>query len=851
MEEANKTPSQDEQHPSASDPETLDPGLKSPGPQPGEIKPPAGESRPAEAPAARQPDGSLKKEPLSANAEKDPHSLPDKTTPPAKSEHISPGEAQKKQRGENHDAMRVMDRFGSLPYIHVDYMNVERDVQMGAGGSAVPDVSPPSGPDSAEVPRREINKIRQVFQPPLNFQRSLDQLRSNRLIALTGRPNVGKRSFAISLALELNGNKAIRELSPDVHIPRQVNRFLDAAGGEKRMVMIADGLLREAAHSLKPPLGELLSRLERSDSYLILCVPPDISLSAEIKHIQVEPPAVSGEILFQAHLDYYQGDLGEQVDELIAKEERIQRVIKEEKLSPRQADALAERIVAAVHYKLDVDEALVSVVADFMDEEISQWISETADTPDDTVMRIALAVFSGWTLSEILQASRDLKTRLFPPPPESSAPAQAPVPAPPEPRPSPLKRTASDVLRRAGAKRVQSSFMTQYSEKALIEVVELDKPSYSKALLKYLWQEIFEWQEPLLDWLMHYATTGVSPMRTRAAGAIGALASVDFPAIRSKVFNPWGYTDLTDPDQRRERYQALTNAVGVLIWDDDQSPNVLGLLDFWSTKGGLNLRWAAARAYSSVGLRYPREAVSHWRTILESENEFHLALTRELGLTIYSAIHLDFIYSLMDAILNLFMRAVEMPHRLRPVYEQAVSSLLEWAELDEKDDKEKANGLTLFILATDIRFPPEDGSGEFNDWPPAMLYVANSQPGGAYLHTLASLLRKALNHANADFAASAAEALHRWVICADDQLWIWDTLAQLLKTLLGLPDIRQRETGRLWRHLTGWATSPHKPSPCAQHLLDTLKLQKLVSPPGLESVNHSFREISLRGTGEK
>ena len=783
---------------------------------------PSGSGKTAEESADRQEESAA---PTSQPAPKEKKEEPPKPVREGKSSELNAEESQKKQRGENQDFLRVLGQFAAsgIPLAYIDHIQVANDFVMGGKSGSGADVSPAMSIDSAEVTDKEIAKIREVFQPPRSFRQAVDTLRTNRIVALVGRPHAGKRAVAISMALDLDASPALRELSPDGDIPKQVTRLLAAAEPGLYTVMIVDGLMRDAAATLKPPIDALFKALEHKNCYLIFCLQPEISLPSTIKRVTIEPPPVSSEILFQAHLQYYQGTMGEQVETLLENEEQIQRIINEEQLSPRQADALAERIVAAVHYNLGINEALSGVIADFMDEEISQWIGETADVPEESTMRIALAVFSGWTLSAIMEASSNLKERLFPPPPpHEDGTSEKAV----EAKPSPLKKPISDTLRRAGARRVRRNYLTEYSDRAPVEVVELEKSSYSKALLKYLWQEIYEWQAPLLDWLILYATHGPREMRTRAAGAIGALASVDFPEIRGRAFYPWANTDITDSDQRRAQFQALANALGVLIWDDEQAANVLGLLDYWAENGSISMKWAATRAYSSVGLRYPQIAVNHWRAILENEIETHIVLTYDLGIRFYASIHENFVQSLLDSILNLFTRAVEMPHRLRSVYEQLVSSLAEWADLDEKDSKGKSNGLTLFILATDIRFPPEDESGERDEWPPAMLQVAHTQSVGAYHQALASLLRKSLNHADSEFSEISSRALLNWIDFVEEHQWFYDTLADILKSMLALPDIRQREYGRLWRYLHSWAHAPKKNRNTAQKLLEDLNLTR-------------------------
>ena len=144
----------------------------------------------------------------------------------------------------------------------------------------------------------------------------------------------------------------------------------------------------------------------------------------------------------------------------------------------------------------------------------------------------------------------------------------------------------------------------------------------------------------------------------------------DFYNIESRVLRPWAFSDAEDNDVRRRRFQALGNALGIAdlerrcartrCWD---------CCVHWLETGNQTARWAAARAYAQVGLRYPREAMSQWRAILESESSLHLRLTEDFGIILRHPLHM----SVIDAVTyRSSCAAVELPHRLRPVYEQAL-----------------------------------------------------------------------------------------------------------------------------------------------------------------------------------
>jgi len=160
---------------------------------------------------------------------------------------------------------------------------------------------------------------------------------------------------------------------------------------------------------------------------------------------------------------------------------------------------------------------------------------------------------------------------------------------------------------------------------------------------------------------------------------------------------------------------------------------VLGLLRAWVEDDSDSLKCAAAQVYSQVGLRYPLEAISQWRRILGSKKA-QIELTPELSILIHNPFHM----SVIDAIVSLFQRAVKFPHRLRPVFEPAIEGLADWVEADAKERGSVGMGLPLFLALAKIGYPPDDGSGDPDEWPPVMLYIVDTLPNSAYRRALAA-----------------------------------------------------------------------------------------------------------------
>lgn len=729
---------------------------------------------------------------------------------------VVPGEldaqqSQRKLRPENQDFMRVLRQYGTLPQVFINQMSVANDLVMGAGRApSASEIYPPPGRDSIEVQVWELDKIRTVYQRHAAYPQALRVLREQRCVVLRGTLHVGKRAAAIRLAQELRGDQVtIRELSAEDDLLSQVQTFTL----RPQTVCLVDGLLLTLGQALKPLAArQILDLLARHDSHLIICARPEVPFPADLRVVTLEMLTVPAAVLVETHLTYYGPFDEEQIETALAHPQVA--VALQPGLLPEQADLLARLLAEAFRTGAPLEQALSSFTS-VAEVNVREWFDETADDIEESAFRIALAVFDGATYAAVNDAGQDLARRLQPPP------QPLPKDAPPAPVASPFKKTRrSDRLQRARARLVARPASTEYADNTTIEVVELEDAGYSTALLKYLWTELDDLRPTLLAWLSDYAINArPRELRLRAAGAAGALGALEFNTIRERLFRPWALSESADSDQRRHQFQAVGNALGILIWNDARAEDVLGLLRAWVIDLGRPvLKWVAARSYAQVGLRYPREAINQWRRILESETSVVLRLTDTLRLSIPHPLHM----SVFDAIVSLFLRAVEFPHRLRPIYEQALEGLSAWVDADFRERDSEHLGLPLFLVLTAIGMPADNGSGDPEQWPPAMLHIIGTQPDATYRRLLAGLWRRALK--DAVLSAHAAAALHHWVECAGRDDWLEETLLEMLREMLAAPDCSERERNRLYVYLSRWASAPKSPLEAADRLLHALDL---------------------------
>jgi hypothetical protein len=267
---------------------------------------------------------------------------------------------------------------------------------------------------------------------------------------------------------------------------------------------------------------------------------------------------------------------------------------------------------------------------------------------------------------------------------------------------------------------------------------------------------------------------------------------------------------------------------------------VLGLLRVWieDEKGKLNhlgnaqkqsLQWAAGRVLTTVGLRYPREALNQWRKIFTSASAFEFRILQSDDEFRLSFAPNPLHQSIIDAIISMFDRATGLSPSVLPdfmpvFYEEALKGLDAWIQLDVKEKIVPKFGMPLFLLLCPIGLPTDDGKSELADWPPAMLIPVNPILDSTYRRTLCSLLRRALNDRDRFTSEWAIEILRDWTARADKRKSVEDSLVALFQEMLAASDLKEGERNRIQVRLSRWANHPRQPLPVAARLLQKLKL---------------------------
>lgn len=455
-----------------------------------------------------------------------------------------------------------------------------------------------------------------------------------------------------------------------------------------------------------------------------------------------------------------------------------------------------------------------------------KWMEAAGDDPEAWAFRIALAVFNGASFTAFDAALKLLVERLAPPPPpeppkpprrkskDDEDDEEPPDEEPPAPQRPIVPAQRSRLLRAVGAELVEvpasidpetgiTRVLYQQPDgaqapQATVEVVRLKNGELPFTALRFVWKEIYEWREQLVGWLDELVVRGSSEVRLRAATAAGLLAVADFGGVKQQLLTRWlddTHPPLNDTTQRQRdrssRYRdAISQTLGVVMWEGRRSEEVRALLKVWATAKEPHRRWAALRAYIWVGPYLAMgEAMRQWKQIARDEPEklFVIATGKQLKQQalindklievtypelkwkklisksdkVVRIVDNPLYHSLVDAIAVFFQYGLLYPERARIIFEGTLITLKEWVdEVEGLGVKPALAADSGASGATEVRYSTEHlkpmrifltlfqlyqpNDQERAAWPPTLLELVEPGAQNSYRKALAALLYKAL-----------------------------------------------------------------------------------------------------------
>lgn len=611
-----------------------------------------------------------------------------------------------------------------------------------------------------------LKKIRKVYMVSSTYTQAQKVLNQKKVLILWGHAHWGKWTTALHLLLSLHSEKII-EINPDVDLMEMRSSDFEPERGH-----VIDTLAPESARKLNTfILHRLSGHMRELGNHLVITVDGRVSLSKEAlsEHLVLWNQVPDRVQLLEKHLAWYLTDkrLFVHACKLIDAD-TVQQLLSTH-LLPREIDRLAELLTRVAHGELELEEALARFEARAQ-QQVAEWFEAHTDLEERTFM-ISLAVLNGASYRAAVEADERLQSLIKPPPGEDKTQVHQSV----------FGSTRSQRVKKSCAHLAQGYAEAEFG-RSPVEIIVLDNPSFQPAVLHYAWHTYDRLRRPLLIWLRDLGFHSSFDVRARVAAAVGELSKYDFVHILREILLPWA----NHLNSRARAAAAL--ALGIPAWEGEFAPQVLGLLHHWSSLGNnWRLCWTAASAYGElVGLRFPDAALQNLYVIAKTED------VRLFGV-------------LSRSIISLFQAG----HVVSDYYLKVLDTLVAWTD-DPKAEVVTLTGLFIFLnlaLEANVKAAPEEG-----EWP-ALLWLVRE--GEVHRKKVLSLWRLALNSKLA--RESALEALHQWLLAADEDNRLYPSIEQLIMMLMDQGTGREQE--RLRFYLDRWASHSKKETTSAAKVL--------------------------------
>jgi hypothetical protein len=593
-----------------------------------------------------------------------------------------------------------------------------------------------SGDIVGKILIENIEKVRSVYVETDSYDRASSVLTEKHILVLSGHPNFGKQTTAVSLLSSLSQGEVF-ELNPaldnlkNLECEEKKAYLIDTLiPGDENKQRIDSYVLKSLSHKFK-----------QNDSYLIITVDSRWHFSQEIldDYILNWQTLPKREIVLKKHLKWYLKERSTQEEiESLLQADLVQSLLND-KLLPGDLDRLAELLAKVLREELDPEEA-ISRFSIRVRQQVESWFQEHSDL-NERVFFITLAVLSGSKSQAIEESSAQLQSLIKP---KSNKDEETEIDLF-------FGTTRSSFLKKLCASLDKGVENTNHGLSS-IEIIKLDNSAFQPAILSYVWHEYSRLREPILSWLNELGAHKSLEVSSRAAAAVGELSKYDFTTVLEKTLQPWA----NSLDERLRKLAALSLSIPVM--DSNLAPQVLALLHHWcGLNNNFSLRWTATVAYGGyVGLRFPDIALRDLLKIAKSGND---SGSEQL------------FFMAAKSITTLFQAGKFIPGQ----YFKVLSEIHQWIE-QAKFEREKVLGAFVFLLlAHDAKISLDSENNNLPTllwllWEEKEQLTQNSDAERAYEGTIVSLLKRSLNLKPT--RKIVLEELHSWCKLADcDRRW--------------------------------------------------------------------------------
>jgi hypothetical protein len=680
------------------------------------------------------------------------------------------------------------NKFYGQTFIHGDV--VGREKEMGWSATRTTADEPSDGVLTAQVDRARLQKVRFVYSTPEPYAEARQRLDQHHLTILFGRSGCGKLASALHLLTESEADR-IDELEPAVEVTHLLRfKFQD----DRRYVV--DGLGIDSVRRLNSVLvSRLCDRLRERNTYLVLTVNrgPGVDLKGLDRFTVGWVDVPDHHRLLRRHLEWYLDGSGleDKLEQVIDAAE-VRQLIGMER-TPGEIDRLAAVLHLAVRGELSVSAAVARFELE-AEREVAAWLQSHSNLPDYSFL-LAASVLDGLSYPSVADAAGRLEICLS---------ALRRTPAEPSIVSLVLTNSRARRLEETGARLVPGLESTDYGEVA-VERLVLNNPAWRFAVLRHVWDEHDLARDAIVRWFQELGDHHNATVRDQVAAVVGKLSEHDFDHLLGKVLTRWAASDSLD--------MRMSAAWGLCIAasNDTIAPRVRSLLANWTEDSEGHLKWTAAATYGYIGRRFPDVAIEGLEAILlEDRND------------------------LLDGVAVGFYVLFDAGHHVDGAYRRVLSPLDRWTNRQEMDiewERERIAksqrrwkdtaviSLRLFLVICEANRFEDDATSI--EWP-GMLWAMETD-SDAREHGL-TLWWRALNEQST--RDQALEALHDWMLEADDEDGLYDPLLKLVTELTG--GVRDRGGDRLRHHLKRWKNASRTRSRTVDRLLFALDEEAVV-----------------------
>lgn len=606
-----------------------------------------------------------------------------------------------------------------------------------------------------------IEKVREVYVETSEYYNALSVLKSQHVLVLWGNQKFGKQTTALHLCSSLSEGK-IFEINPTI-------QDLNSIEFKSNQSYLIDNLTPSDGKEQKVNnyiLKNLSQNFKQKNSYLVITIDSYWTFDREMgEYVFSWNTLPDSKDTLDKHLRWYLQEQSATTDiEQLVKNHEIQSIL-ENKLLPGDLDRLADLLSKVLTKEFELHEAL-SHFTIRIHQQVKSWFSEHSDI-SQRIFLVALAILNGCKYQDVDNASQKLQLLVQALSNEDENNNIEPI----------FEKTRSSFLKEVGASLAQG---LQNTERGLspVEIVELNNSKFQPVILSYVWHEYNRLREPLLTLLYELGENPSFEVRTRAAAAVGELSRFDFSAVLDRVLRPWANSE----NLRLQRLAAL--ALSIPIFDSNIAPQVLGLLNNWSTlKNNPSLRLTATIAYGGyVGLRFPDVALRDLFAIAKSGDEFLFLAVAESITTLFEAGSFSSgqYFNVLDAIKTWIIKAKD---------DELLSLLIFWRVLNRaKIATDSTNNLLSTVL--------------WLLWQEREWAKHADEPIEIYREIVIFLVRQSLNLKAT--RKLILEELHLWLKLSDGDRNLYPVLGSFFYQLVIQSDKHEQE--RIFFYLKNWSS---------------------------------------------